>query len=51
MNLIDKKEVVEIITEKTLEFGGVVELISVDTRQGKQFEKIGGVGALLRYKV
>lgn len=51
MAVSDKKEVVEILTEKAIEFGSKVELISAETREGKQFKELGGIGALLRYKV
>ena len=51
MTVTDKKELVEILTEKAIEFGTTVELISIDTREGKQFREIGGIGAILRYKV
>ena len=51
MSLQEKKELSEILTQKAIEFGAKVELISTDTREGKQFKEIGGVGALLRYKI
>lgn len=51
MTLVEKKELMEILTEKANEFGAKVELISTDSREGKQFKEIGGVGALLRYKI
>ncbi len=51
MTVQEKKELSEILTEKAVEFGAKVELISTDTREGKQFREIGGIGALLRYKI
>ncbi len=45
------KELTESLTEKAESFGTKVELISSDTREGKQFKELGGVGALLRYKI
>lgn len=51
MSVVEKKELSEILTEKAIEFGAKVELISTDTREGKQFKEIGGIGALLRYKI
>ena len=45
------KELSEALTEKAESFGTKVELISSDTREGKQFKELGGVGALLRYKI
>ena len=47
----EKKELMDILTEKAIETGAKVELISVDTREGKQFREIGGIGATLRYKI
>jgi len=51
MTVQEKRELSEILTEKATEFGAKVDLISTDTREGKQFREIGGIGALLRYKV
>lgn len=51
MTVTEKKELLEILSEKAVKFGATVELISIDTREGKQFKEIGGVGALLRYKI
>ncbi len=45
------KDLTEALTEKAETFGTKVELISSDTREGKQFKEISGVGALLRYKI
>ncbi len=45
------KELIESLTEKAESFGTKIELISSDTREGKQFKELSGVGALLRYKI
>ncbi len=50
MSVVEKKELSGILTEKATESGAKVELVSTDTREGKQFKEIGGIGALLRYK-
>ena len=31
--------------------GSKIEIVSVDTEEGKQFENLGGIGAILRFKV
>lgn len=51
MTVEEKKELIEILVEKAGEFGTGVELISNETREGKQFKEIGGIGAILRYKI
>jgi peptide chain release factor subunit 1 len=51
MQVQEKKELMEIMTEKAVSFGAKVELISTDSREGKQFRDIGGIGAILRYKI
>lgn len=51
MGLQEKRDVMEILTEKAEQFGAKLELISTDSREGKQFKEMGGIGATLRYKV
>ena len=41
----------EEITDKAKDFGTVVEIISKDTREGEQLFQLGGMGAILRWKV
>ncbi len=45
------KELTDVITEKAAEKNAKIEIISTDTMEGKQFRKLGGVGAFLRYKI
>jgi peptide chain release factor subunit 1 len=45
------EELIDILTEKALQHGTKFELVSTDTREGVQFKEIGGVGAMLRFKV
>jgi len=40
----------EEFVEKAESFGTKIEFISQETNEGKQFEKLGGVGGMLRYK-
>jgi len=51
MQVQEKGELLEVLTEKAAQFGAKVELISTDSREGKQFKEIGGIGAMLRYKI
>jgi peptide chain release factor subunit 1 len=48
--VINKKLAKELktIAENT---GSKIEVVSVDTEEGKQFENLGGIGAILRFKV
>lgn len=41
----------ELLAEEAINFGTKVELISVDTPEGRQFKELGGIGGLLRYKI
>ncbi|MFH1473869.1 MAG: peptide chain release factor aRF-1 [Candidatus Aenigmatarchaeota archaeon] len=41
----------EEITEKAKEFGTVVEIMSKETREGEQLFELGGMAAILRWKV
>jgi peptide subunit release factor 1 (eRF1) len=51
MGLQEKRDIMEILTEKAEQFGAKLELISTDSREGKQFKEMGGIGATLRYKI
>jgi len=42
---------VDTLAEKAKNLGAKVEFISIDTREGIQFKELGGIGALLRYKI
>jgi peptide chain release factor subunit 1 len=41
----------ELLSEEAINFGTKVELISIDTPEGRQFKELGGIGGLLRYKI
>lgn len=45
------KEKVQVLEKKAEQTGVTIEIISVDTEGGQQFWNIGGVGAILRYKI
>lgn len=51
MKVEEEKELIEILSEKAESLGSEVEIISVDTREGAQFKELGGIGAILRYKI
>jgi peptide chain release factor subunit 1 len=46
-----KKEIIKKFEKKAIETSVRVELISVDTPEGKQFWNLGGIGAILRFKI
>ena len=39
------------LIEKSENYGTSVEIISKDTREGEQLFQLGGIAALMRYKV
>ena len=45
------EELGDVVAEKAVALGAKIEYISVDTPEGKQFKELGGVGALLRFKL
>jgi len=47
----ETKELIDILIEEAKKVGTKVELISTETREGVQFKELGGIGALLRYKL
>jgi stalled ribosome rescue protein Dom34 len=46
-----ESELGETLTETAKNLGSEVEIISVDSREGAQFKELGGIGAILRYKI
>lgn len=51
MNIDQSLDLADDLAEKALQFGTNMMMISTDTREGTQFKQIGGIGALLRYKI
>jgi peptide chain release factor subunit 1 len=51
MHVEVKDDLGELLSEKALNFGTKVELISIDTTEGRQFRELGGIGGFLRYKI
>ena len=51
MKVEEEQELIDLLSEQAKELGSEVEIISVDSREGEQFSQIGGIGAILRYKL
>lgn len=51
IQLMGKRDIVEAFEELVKSYGTDIEVISRDTREGEQLYQMGGIGALLRYKV
>ena len=49
--VLGERDVIEAVEEIVKNFGSRVELVSSDTREGEQFRQLGGIGALLRYRI
>lgn len=45
------KEVIDELIERASSLGAKVEYISTETSEGIQFKELGGIGAILRYKI
>jgi len=45
------KEIFKELAKEAEKYGAVVEVISTDTEEGLQFYNLGGVGAILRFKI
>lgn len=48
---IDEKEIIDALEEMVKEYGTKLVIVSSDTREGKQFEALGGIGGFLRYRI
>ena len=51
MRVEEEKELIDVLSEKAKNLGTDVQIISVDSREGIQFKELGGIGAILRYKM
>jgi len=51
LKIDQETNLIEILSEQTKNLGAEVQVISVDSREGEQFKEIGGIGAILRYKI
>lgn len=41
----------EELEEKASQYGSYTEIVSIETQEGKQFQMLGGIGAILRYAI
>ncbi|MCD6226537.1 MAG: hypothetical protein J7J93_01955 [Candidatus Aenigmarchaeota archaeon] len=46
-----QQELSDILAKQAKELGSKVEIISSDSREGAQFAQLGGIGAILRYRI
>jgi len=51
MKIESQEDLIDILPDQAKKLGSEVEIISVDTREGAQFKELGGIGAILRFKV
>ncbi len=51
MNVQSEEELSEIISQKAKGMGSDVQIISIGSREGEQLKQIGGIGAILRYRI
>lgn len=51
LNNIEQEDLADVLAEKVKETGGAVEIISKDSREGSALKEIGGIGAILRYRL
>jgi peptide chain release factor subunit 1 len=51
MEIVGERDMVEILTSKVDQSGAKMEYISTSTTEGQQFKELGGIGALLRFKL
>ncbi len=51
MEVIEEKDLIEVLSEEVKNFGTEIEIISADSTEGEQFKNIGGIGGVLRFKV
>jgi peptide chain release factor subunit 1 len=47
----EQEDLADMLAEKVKEMGGSVEIISKDSREGSALKEIGGIGAILRYRL
>jgi len=51
MQILGERDIIEAFEEMVKNYGSKIEIVSSDTREGKQFLELGGIGAILRYKI
>jgi peptide chain release factor subunit 1 len=51
MSVQEQEDLADLMAKKVKEMGGSVEIISKDSREGSSLKEIGGIGAILRYRL
>jgi peptide chain release factor subunit 1 len=51
MTVEGERDMIDILEDEVKSFGSEFHIVSVDTREGAQFKELGGVGAILRYRL
>jgi peptide subunit release factor 1 (eRF1) len=51
MKLEELSDIVDVMADKAQQMGSDVELISTDHEEGKRLDKMGGIAAILRYRI
>ncbi|NCS71129.1 MAG: peptide chain release factor 1, partial [Candidatus Aenigmarchaeota archaeon] len=51
MDVLEERELIEILPEEVGAFSSNIQIISSDSSEGEQFKNLGGIGAILRFKV
>jgi len=51
LTIQEKEDLADILGKRVKEMGGNVEIISKDSREGSSLKEIGGIGAILRYRL
>ena len=51
MKIESQEDLIDVLSDQAKKLGSEVEIISVDTREGAQFKELGGIGAILRFKI
>lgn len=51
LGIIGERDIFEAMEERAEDIGAETEVISKDTQEGKQFYQLGGIGAILRYRI
>lgn len=49
--IVDKRDLVKAVREKAKQMDSEVHLISADSKEGKRLKNMGGIAAILRYRV
>jgi peptide chain release factor subunit 1 len=51
MQKLGERDIIEAFEEKVKQYSSKLEVVSSETREGRQFFELGGIGAILRYRI